>query len=136
MLFHISWKCSLQICWRSIKNLFRVARDEKPSITFFDEIDVFAMERSDATNHDSCRGVLTELLVQMERLQGSNEGILVIAATNKPHHIDHGILRRFDKLFYVSLPTTDDRRKMFEDRYSTANFSDDKFDLFAAKTSG
>lgn len=109
-----------------IRNLFKVARDE---------IDALTMERSD-TGQDSCRGVLLELLVQMDGLQGSSEKILVIAATNKPHHIDNGILRRFDKPIYVPLPNTDDRRKMFKNRFSTANFSDDSFDQLAAKTSG
>lgn len=119
-----------------IRNLFEVARIEKPSIIFFDEIDFLTIDRSEMCHN--YRGVLTELLVQMDGLKGSNEGILILATTNKPHHIDSGMLRRFDKLIYVQLPSDDDRRKMFERRFSTAasNFSVNNFDELVEKTKG
>ncbi|KAJ6643064.1 Vacuolar protein sorting-associated protein 4B, partial [Pseudolycoriella hygida] len=123
-----------------IRNLFEVARDVKPAIIFFDEIDVLANKRSETgTNSYSCQGVLNELLTQMDGFKGSNDGILIMATTNVPQQLDNGILRRFDKLIYVKLPTYKDRRQMFEQRYSIpeyANLTNENFDELAARTSG
>lgn len=96
------------------------------------------MKRTE-TGRDSCNGVLTELLAQMDGFKGCNDGILIMAATNVPQKLDNGIIRQFDKLIYVPLPTYDDRRQMFKQRYSTPEcsyFTNNNFDELAAKTSG
>ncbi|KAJ6648382.1 Vacuolar protein sorting-associated protein 4B [Pseudolycoriella hygida] len=75
----------------------------------------------------------------MDGFKGSNDGILIMATTNVPQQLDNGILRRFDKLIYVKLPTYKDRRQMFEQRYSIpeyANLTNENFDELAARTSG
>lgn len=119
-----------------IRNLFEVAREEKPSIIFFDEVDALVMKRSD-TGNDSYRGVLNELLVQMDGIKGSNDGVIIMAATNMPQHLDNAILRRFDNLVYVPMPNYEDRRKMFEQRFSACGyFSETNFDELAERTSG
>lgn len=116
--------------------MFEVARSLKPSIIFFDEVDVLAMDRTD-TVHNSCRGVLTELLVQMDGMKGSNDGVLIMASTNLPQQLDNGILRRFDKLIYVPLPSSEDRIKMFKRRYASSEypeFTEKEFGVLAART--
>ncbi|KAJ6643065.1 Vacuolar protein sorting-associated protein 4A, partial [Pseudolycoriella hygida] len=83
--------------------------------------------------------VVNELLTQMDGFKGSNDGILIMATTNVPQQLDNGILRHFDKLIYVKLPTYKDRRQMFEQRYSIpeyANLTNENFDELAARTSG
>lgn len=140
-LFHISWECAIEICGRvrvlHSKSIRGGSRCKAGDI-FFDEIDVLANKRSE-TGTNSCQGVLNELLTQIDGFKGSNDGILIMATTNVPQQLDNGILRRFDKLIYVKLPTYKDRRQMFEKRYSIpecADFTNQNFDELAAITSG
>lgn len=75
----------------------------------------------------------------MDGIKGSNDGILIMATTNVPQQLDNGILRRFDKLIYVPLPTHEDRIQMFKQRYSMpecAHFTNENFDVLASETSG
>eukprot|EP00483_Globobulimina_turgida_P013147 UN13171 len=93
-----------------IKYLFALAKEEKPSIIFIDEIDSLATKRAD-NEQDSTRRVKTEFLLQM---QNAATGVLVLGATNCPWDIDSGVRRRFAKRIYISLPDKAARMAIFK----------------------
>ena len=79
---------------RLIKQLFKMARERKPSIIFIDEIDSLCGQRSEGEN-DSARRIKTEFLVQMQGVGSNNDGVLVLGATNVPWELDQAMRRRF-----------------------------------------
>eukprot|EP00494_Astrolonche_serrata_P017643 UN17829 len=90
-----------------------MAAKMKPSIIFLDEIDSLASTRSDS-EADHTRRLKTEFLVQMEGVGSkSSDGVLMLAATNCPWHLDPAIRRRFQKRVYIPLPDIEVRRAMF-----------------------
>ncbi|NXG48864.1 VPS4B protein, partial [Psilopogon haemacephalus] len=78
-----------------VKNLFQLARENKPSIIFIDEIDSLCSSRSE-NESEGARRIKTEFLVQMQGVGTNNEGILVLGATNIPWVLDSAIRRRYD----------------------------------------
>lgn len=98
---------------RLVKNLFELARAQKPAIIFIDEVDSLCSSRSDSEN-DATRRIKTEFLVQMQGVGVDNDGILVLGATNIPWGLDAAIRRRFEKRIHIPLPEEGARRHMFE----------------------
>lgn len=96
-----------------IKQLFKMAREKKPSIIFIDEVDSLCGSRSEGEN-DSSRRIKTEFLVQMQGTGTNNDGVLVLGATNVPWELDNAIRRRFQKRIYISLPEATARAGMFK----------------------
>lgn len=96
-----------------VKNLFEMARQQKPSIIFIDEIDSLCSSRSD-NESESARRIKTEFLVQMQGVGTDNDGILVLGATNIPWILDAAIRRRFEKRIYIPLPDEMARLAIFK----------------------
>jgi len=96
-----------------VKNLFEMAREQKPSIIFIDEVDSLTSSRSD-NESESARRIKTEFLVQMQGVGNDNDGILVLGATNIPWVLDAAIRRRFEKRIYIDLPDEHARAHMFK----------------------
>ena len=96
-----------------VRALFEAARELRPSIVFIDEIDSIATARSDLES-ESSRRIKTELLVQMDGLGNSLEGLLVLCATNLPWSIDSALRRRCQRRIYISLPDEHARRRLLE----------------------
>eukprot|EP00300_Choanocystis_sp_HF-7_P002134 c11666_g1_i2.p1 GENE.c11666_g1_i2~~c11666_g1_i2.p1 ORF type:complete len:427 (+),score=120.28 c11666_g1_i2:45-1325(+) len=96
-----------------VKQLFEMARAERPSIVFIDEIDSLASSRGD-NESESARRIKTEFLVQMQGVGNDSDGILVLGATNIPWGIDSAIRRRFEKRIYIPLPDAPARQQMFK----------------------
>uniref|UniRef100_A0A7E4V508 AAA domain-containing protein n=1 Tax=Panagrellus redivivus TaxID=6233 RepID=A0A7E4V508_PANRE len=94
-----------------VKQLFEVARNNKPSIIFIDEIDSLCSSRSD-NESESARRIKTEFLVQMQGVGNDSDGILVLGATNIPWVLDSAIRRRFEKRIYIALPEENARKDM------------------------
>jgi vacuolar protein-sorting-associated protein 4 len=122
---------------RLVRNLFEMARAKSPAIIFIDEIDSLCGNRSDGEN-DSARRIKTEFLVQMQGVGKSNDGILVLGATNTPWDLDPAIRRRFEKRVYIPLPEAIARRTMFKIHIggTPCDLEDDDFDYLAEKTEG
>lgn len=78
---------------RLVRTLFDLARDQKPSIIFIDEVDALCGSRTD-TESESARRIKTEFLTQMQGVGTNNDGVLVLAATNIPWTLDSAIRRR------------------------------------------
>ena len=83
---------------RLVRQLFEMARENKPSIIFIDEIDSLASSRSDAESEGS-RRIKTEFLVQMNGVGHDDTGVLVLGATNIPWQLDNAIKRRWVNLY-------------------------------------
>ena len=98
-----------------IKQLFKMAREKKPSIIFIDEVDSLCGSRSEGEN-DSSRRIKTEFLVQMQGVGNSMDGVLVLGATNVPWELDNAIRRRFQKRIYISLPDATARAGMLKNK--------------------
>jgi vacuolar protein-sorting-associated protein 4 len=80
---------------RLVKQLFEMAREQKPAIIFIDEIDSLAGTRNESESEGS-RRIKTEFLVQMDGVGHDDGGILVLGATNIPWQLDTGIKRRYE----------------------------------------
>jgi vacuolar protein-sorting-associated protein 4 len=98
---------------RLVKQLFELARARKPSMIFIDEVDSLCGKRSEGEN-ESSRRIKTEFLVQMDGCGNSQEGILVMGATNTPWELDEAFRRRFEKRIYINLPDSTSRATMFK----------------------
>lgn len=79
---------------KTLKALFNMARKERPSIIFIDEVDSIAGERSSEENEVS-RRVKTEFLIQMQGVGNDCKDVLVLGATNLPWSLDSAVRRRF-----------------------------------------
>jgi len=96
-----------------VRQLFEMARENKPSIIFIDEIDSLCSARSEQES-ESARRVKTEFLVQMNGVGKDQDGVLVLAATNIPWQLDSAVRRRFEKRIYIPLPEAAARSRMFQ----------------------
>ncbi|EIW70569.1 hypothetical protein TREMEDRAFT_68115 [Tremella mesenterica DSM 1558] len=98
---------------RLVKQLFTMAREQKPAIIFIDEIDSLTGTRGEGESEAS-RRIKTEFLVQINGVGNDDTGVLVLGATNIPWQLDPAIKRRFEKRIYIPLPDVHARRRMFE----------------------
>lgn len=98
---------------RLVKQLFAMARENKPSIIFIDEVDALCGSRDEGQSEAS-RRIKTEMLVQMDGVGQDSKGVLVLGATNIPWQLDNAIRRRFQRRVHISLPDMPARTKMFE----------------------
>lgn len=98
---------------RLVKQLFTMARENKPSIIFIDEVDALCGPRGEGESEAS-RRIKTELLVQMNGVGNDPTGVLVLGATNIPWQLDAAVRRRFERRIYIALPEVEARTRMFE----------------------
>ncbi|KAJ5943986.1 hypothetical protein N7516_004154 [Penicillium verrucosum] len=97
---------------RLVKQLFNMARENKPAIIFIDEVDALCGPRGEGESEAS-RRIKTELLVQMDGVGKDSKGVLILGATNIPWQLDAAIRRRFQRRVHISLPDLNARMKMF-----------------------
>ena len=90
---------------RNLHSLFEQARDHKPCVLFFDEVDALGASRADMRHHAG-RQLINQFLAEMDGVKSSNEGVLILAATNAPWHLDSAFRRpgRFDRVLFVPPP--------------------------------
>ena len=100
-----------------VRDLFEQAKKNAPCIIFIDEIDAVGRQRGAGLGggHDEREQTLNQLLVEMDGF-GSNEGVIVLAATNRPDVLDKALLRpgRFDRQIVVSAPDVKAREQILE----------------------
>jgi cell division protease FtsH len=98
-----------------VRDMFEQAKKQAPCIIFIDEIDAVGRHRGAGLGggHDEREQTLNQLLVEMDGFQG-NEGVIVIAATNRPDVLDPALLRpgRFDRQVMVGLPDVRGREQI------------------------
>lgn len=90
---------------RNLHEVFEQARSNRPCVLFFDEVDALGGRRSDMAS-GSGRQLINQFLSEMDGVSSSNEGVLVLAATNAPWHVDPAFRRpgRFDRILFVPPP--------------------------------
>ena len=101
-----------------VRDLFEEAKKKAPCIIFIDEIDAVGRARSRggmSNANDERENTLNQLLTEMDGF-GTNNGVIVMAATNRADILDKALLRagRFDRQIYVELPDIDERKAIFE----------------------
>ena len=100
-----------------VRDLFNVAKKNSPSIIFIDEIDAVGRQRGAGLGggHDEREQTLNQLLVEMDGFEG-NEGVIVIAATNRYDVLDPALLRpgRFDRRILIGMPDIKEREEILK----------------------
>jgi len=100
-----------------VRDMFEQAKKQAPCIIFIDEIDAVGRHRGAGMGggHDEREQTLNQLLVEMDGFEG-NEGVIVIAATNRPDVLDKALLRpgRFDRQVFVGLPDIRGREQILK----------------------
>jgi len=91
---------------RHVKEIFDTARSHAPCVVFLDELDAIGQKRSNLRSSPSMRGVVNQLLSEMDGFASANEGVFVLGATNHPWDVDTALLRpgRFDRVALVLPP--------------------------------
>ena len=111
-----------------VRDLFEQAKKEAPAIVFIDEIDAVGRRRGAGLGggHDEREQTLNQLLVEMDGF-GSNEGVIVLAATNRQDILDPALLRpgRFDRQIYVGLPDIRGREAILKVHAKTKPLAED-----------
>jgi transitional endoplasmic reticulum ATPase len=90
---------------KNLHELFENARAHTPCVLFFDEVDALGANRADM-RQSSGRHLINQFLAELDGVKDSNEGILILAATNAPWHLDSAFRRpgRFDRILFVPPP--------------------------------
>ena len=123
-----------------VRDLFEQAKKTRPCIIFIDEIDAVGRKRGAGMGggHDEREQTLNQLLVEMDGF-GKNEGIIIIAATNRPDILDPALLRpgRFDRRVVVDIPDVGAREEILKVYAAKKPMAEDvDLKLLAKKTSG
>lgn len=100
-----------------VRDMFQEAKKNSPCIIFIDEIDAVGRKRGSGLGggHDEREQTLNQLLVEMDGFS-KNEGVIIIAATNRPDILDPALLRpgRFDRTIQISMPDVREREEMLK----------------------
>ncbi len=90
---------------RNLHAIFQRARDMKPCVLFFDEVDALGANRSDM-KQSAGRHLINQFLSELDGVEADNDGVLILAATNAPWHLDPAFRRpgRFDRILFVPPP--------------------------------
>lgn len=121
-----------------VAELFKLARENAPSIIFIDEVDSLCSTRGD-NESEAARRIKTQLMIEMQGVN-SNDGarVLMLGATNLPYNLDQAIRRRFDKRIYIPLPEAHARAGMFKIHLGDTphNLSEHDFQVLGQRTEG
>lgn len=122
---------------KRLHELFEQARRNRPCVLFFDEVDALGASRTDMRT-SAGRHLINQFLSELDGVQASNDGVLILAATNAPWHLDSAFRRpgRFDRILFVPPPDLKSRsdvlRILCKDKPSEAI----DYDQVAKKTEG
>ena len=122
-----------------VRDMFKQAKQNAPCLIFIDEIDAVGRQRGTGLGggHDEREQTLNQLLTEMDGF-GANEGIIVIAATNRPDVLDPALLRpgRFDRQITVNLPDVRGREEILKVHAKGKKFANVKLENIAKRTVG
>jgi transitional endoplasmic reticulum ATPase len=120
---------------RNLHELFEQARNHSPCVLFFDEVDALGASRGDMRHHAG-RQLINQFLAEMDGVKTSNEGVLILAATNAPWHLDSAFRRpgRFDRILFVPPPDAEGRAAILRLQCRGKPMEEIDYDHLAKKT--
>ncbi|AEE53994.1 ATP-binding protein [Haliscomenobacter hydrossis] len=122
---------------KNLHAIFQKARQIKPCVLFFDEVDALGANRSDM-RMSAGRHLINQFLNELDGIEQSNDGVLVLAATNAPWHLDPAFRRpgRFDRIIFVPPPDEAGRTAILEIHLRDKPVKDVDYLKIAQKTPG
>lgn len=123
---------------RNLHEMFETARRSAPCVLFFDEIDALGQKRSHMRHNPAARGVVNQLLAEMDSVNADNEGVFILTATNHPWDVDAALRRpgRLDRMLLVLPPDEPARRAIVEMNLEDRPVENVDPDWVARKTEG
>ncbi len=120
---------------KNLHGVFDQARRNGPCVLFFDEVDALAASRADL-RQSAGRQIINQFLAELDGVQHSNEGVLILAATNAPWHLDGAFRRpgRFDRILFVPPPDAPARAAILRLLCKGKPSADIDFELVSKKT--
>jgi SpoVK/Ycf46/Vps4 family AAA+-type ATPase len=99
---------------KNLHEIFQVARKNTPCVLFIDEVDALGASRADM-RQSAMRQIINQFLAELDGVKDSNDGVLILAATNAPWSVDSAFRRpgRFDRVIFVAPPDEEGRRDIF-----------------------
>ncbi len=100
---------------KNLQSLFQRARKNRPCVVFFDEVDALGASRSDMRRSGG-RHLINQFLSELDGIEADNDGLLFLAATNAPWHLDSAFRRpgRFDRIIFVPPPDEEARAEIIK----------------------
>lgn len=122
---------------KNLHEIFENARAHTPCVLFFDEVDALGANRSDM-RQSSGRHLINQFLAELDGVKESNEGVLILAATNAPWHLDSAFRRpgRFDRILFVPPPDRGARALILKLHLDGKPVQDVDHDHVSKKTEG
>jgi SpoVK/Ycf46/Vps4 family AAA+-type ATPase len=122
---------------RNLHEIFETARRSTPAVLFFDEVDALGASRSDM-RHSAGRHLINQFLAEMDGVRSSNEGVLILGATNAPWHLDAAFRRpgRFSQVLFVPPPDAAARRDILTVLSQGKPIETVEFDQVSRRTEG
>jgi SpoVK/Ycf46/Vps4 family AAA+-type ATPase len=122
---------------RNLHAIFEQGRSHRPCVLFFDEVDALGASRSDMVRNAG-RHLINQFLSELDGVSASNEGVLILAATNAPWHLDPAFRRpgRFDRILFVPPPDAPARATILRLQLRGKPVGSVDFDALAKKTEG
>lgn len=122
---------------KNLHALFEQARSHRPCVLFFDEVDALGANRTDMLKSGG-RQIINQFLSELDGVASSNEGVLILAATNAPWHLDPAFRRpgRFDRILFVPPPDQPARAAILRLLLKGKPVAEIDFDGIAKKTEG
>jgi SpoVK/Ycf46/Vps4 family AAA+-type ATPase len=120
---------------KNLHALFERARRDRPCVLFFDEVDALAASRTDMRTHGG-RHLINQFLSELDGVQSDNDGVLILAATNAPWHVDPAFRRpgRFDRILFVPPPDAPARAAILRAMLRNKPVADVDYDAVAKRT--
>jgi transitional endoplasmic reticulum ATPase len=120
---------------KNLHELFDQARRNKPCVLFFDEVDALGASRTDM-RHQGGRHLINQFLSELDGIESTNDGLLILAATNAPWHLDNAFRRpgRFDRILFVPPPDQPARANILKLMLEGKPADGVDFDQLAKKT--
>jgi SpoVK/Ycf46/Vps4 family AAA+-type ATPase len=122
---------------RNLHEFFETARRHRPCVLFFDEVDAIGANRTDLRG-SAGRTVVNQFLAELDGSESSNDGLLVLGATNAPWHLDPALRRpgRFDRVLFVPPPDQPARAAILDVLLAGKPVGDVDTHAIAARTDG
>ena len=122
---------------KNLHAIFEQARSHRPCVLFFDEVDALGANRTDMLKSGG-RQIINQFLAELDGVESSNEGVLILAATNAPWHLDPAFRRpgRFDRILFVPPPDQAARAAILRLLLKGKPVAEIDFEALAKKTDG